>query len=227
MPRERHTRVLTTLALVAAFVPAAVATQAAAATIHACVKSESGATRIVSAKAKCHKSEHKLSWNTSGPKGPAGANGASGASGAEGKAGANGSGTVFEAVEAETVHLPAHTKTTILSKVLPPGKYALAAKTTLVASSTTKTFTFVVCELEDQPGTEGIGITTTVDATAWASPLGEKGTNEWQADSPLGLEGSLTSSVTTTLSMSCLNVEPQPAEAEVSRMHALAVEAIG
>ena len=55
--------------------------------IHACVKRTSGATRIVSAKAKCRKGEQKLSWNTSGPAGPAGR---SGATGAEGKAGANG-----------------------------------------------------------------------------------------------------------------------------------------
>ena len=60
---------------------------AEASVIHACVKRTSGATRIVSAKAKCRKGEQKLSWNTSGPAGPAGR---SGATGAEGKAGANG-----------------------------------------------------------------------------------------------------------------------------------------
>jgi hypothetical protein len=225
MPVRHRTQFLTSLTLVAAFVAALAAQVADAGTIHACVKPKNGVTRIVGAKAKCHRGEHKLSWNATGPKGPAGANGAAGASGAEGKAGANGSGTAFEA-EAPTVDLPAGAETTVISKVLPPGSYLLGARTTLVASSATKTFTFVACTLEDQPGTSGTGIATAVDSTAWASPLGEKGTNEWLADSPLGLEGSLTSSVTSTLSMSCLNIEPQPVEAQASHIHALTVEAI-
>lgn len=65
----------------------AVAPQADAATIYACVKKKSGNARIVSKQAKCKKGETKLSWNTVGPAGKDGLNGASGKEGATGKEG--------------------------------------------------------------------------------------------------------------------------------------------
>jgi hypothetical protein len=65
----------------------AVAPQAEAATIYACVKKKSGSARIVSKKAKCKKGESKLSWNSEGP---AGRNGVNGANGSNGKDGAQG-----------------------------------------------------------------------------------------------------------------------------------------
>ena len=199
---------------------------AQASTIHACVKPESGATRIVSAKAKCHRGEHKLSWNTSGPRGATGAQGPTGAQGAEGKAGATGTGATFEAAPVEHQSLPKNAGTPVLSKVLPPGTYVVAAKTTLVDESTAKIFADVFCELADQPGTSGLGESKILDLTGWAGTLGEKETNEFQENTPLVLEGSLSSSVTSTLSMSCVNVEGPVAQAGFSRMHALTVTSI-
>jgi hypothetical protein len=196
---------------------------AQASTIYACVKPASGATRVVGAKAKCRRGEHKLSWNTSGPRG---AQGTTGAQGAEGKAGANGTGATFEAAPIERVSLPPKTGTVVLSKVLPPGAYVLAAKTTLAADSTAKSFADVFCELVDQPGTNGLGESKSLDLSSWSGALGEKEPNEFQMNSPLVLEGSLSSSVTSTLSMFCVNVEGPVAKAVSSRMHALTVTSI-
>lgn len=67
--------------------------QASAATIYACQTKKGGTLHIVTAKAKCKKSEKKISWSVTGPagaKGPAGANGPAGVNGANGNAGKNG-----------------------------------------------------------------------------------------------------------------------------------------
>jgi len=197
---------------------------ARASTIHACVKPESGVTRIVGAKAKCRRSEHKLSWSTTGPRG-AGSQGATGLQGVEGKAGTNGTGASYEAKSVQVL-LPFASKTTVATKILPPGSYVLAAKTTLIAESAAKGFGFGICELDDQPGTSGAGELTAEDATAWGGPLGENEPNEWQADSPLILEGSLTSSVTSTLTMFCENAAASSLKAFASRLHALTVTAV-
>jgi hypothetical protein len=76
------------ISLLAAF---GMASQADASTLYACVKKEGGSMRLVSQRAKCTKSERKVSWNTTGPVGKNGANGANGGSGANGKNGSNGS----------------------------------------------------------------------------------------------------------------------------------------
>jgi hypothetical protein len=72
------------ISLIAAF---AMASQADAATLYACVKKEGGSMRLVGQRAKCTKSERKVSWSTTGP---AGRNGADGKNGTNGAAGANG-----------------------------------------------------------------------------------------------------------------------------------------
>src|SRR5664280_2276064 len=64
----------------------AIAPQSGAATLYACVKKKTGASRFVSARTKCRKDETKLSWNTQGVPGR---NGASGKNGATGKDGAS------------------------------------------------------------------------------------------------------------------------------------------
>jgi hypothetical protein len=68
----------------------AAAPQAEAATIYACAKKKGGAVRVVSKKAKCKKSETKLSWNTNGPGGKNGANGLNGSNGKDGVQGKEG-----------------------------------------------------------------------------------------------------------------------------------------
>jgi len=196
-----------------------------ASTIHACVKPGSGATRIVGAKAKCRHGEQKLSWSSSGPAGAVGANGAAGAPGPEGKAGPTGSSALYAALNHESKTLPA-AETTVLTKTLPPGSFAVSAKTTIVAEAATQAFTEGFCELADRPGTTGVGEAQALDESGWAGGLGQKDTNEFEADSLLVLQGSLTSKVTSTLFMACFNLKATVAKAAITQMQALTVSSI-
>ena len=72
----RPTRFISTTAVAAAAIgllmltaASASASASAATTIYACVSKKSGATWTVSAKAKCKRGEHKLSWNWLVPRG--------------------------------------------------------------------------------------------------------------------------------------------------------------
>lgn len=78
---------LVTLTLLIALVAA---TEASAATIHACSNKKTGAVRVVSSKAKCKKSEKSLSWSSEGPAGKNGLNGNNGLNGTNGTNGTNG-----------------------------------------------------------------------------------------------------------------------------------------
>jgi hypothetical protein len=75
------------ISLIAVF---AMASQADATTLYACVKKEGGSMRLVSQRSKCAKSERKVSWSTTGPAGKNGLNGANGATGKNGTNGTNG-----------------------------------------------------------------------------------------------------------------------------------------
>jgi hypothetical protein len=224
---QRPSGVFAVFAATGSILVVLIAAQAAgASTIHACVKPKSGATRIVGAKAKCRRGEQKLSWGTTGPQGPAGASGAPGARGPEGLPGANGSGPDYVAFEAEGVTLSENAPTTVVKKVLPPGSYALGARTTLVASAKAASFAAVICSLSDAVGTTGSGLSKVEDEAAWASPLGKESGGEFLADGPLMLEGSLTSADTTTLTVACTEFQPQSVSAEFTELHALNVTAI-
>jgi len=125
---------------------------AGAATIHACVKKTSGATRIVGAKAKCRHGEQSLSWNTAGPAGATGASGAAGAKGANGTNGTNGAAAGFVARSTESVPIAAKA-TVLLSKLLPPGSYILNAKSIVVSSSKAAETAALECGVFEAPGT--------------------------------------------------------------------------
>lgn len=64
--------------------------RADAATLNACKNKKTGALRVISGKAKCKKSESKISWSTTGSKGDKGDAGAKGDKGATGDKGAKG-----------------------------------------------------------------------------------------------------------------------------------------
>jgi hypothetical protein len=64
--------------------------RADAATLNACKNKKTGAIRVITGKAKCKKSESKLSWTTTGAKGDKGDPGAKGDKGATGDKGAKG-----------------------------------------------------------------------------------------------------------------------------------------
>jgi hypothetical protein len=124
------------VSLLAAF---AMASQADAATLYACVKKEGGSMRLVSQHAKCTKSERKVGWSTTGPAGKNGANGAAGAggkngsngsNGSNGNNGANGSALGLYAFKDGPVALASvATEQTVATLAnVPPGKYLFNAK---------------------------------------------------------------------------------------------------
>lgn len=218
------------LALGALVLCCVTASVAQAAAIYACVKPKSGATRIVAAKAKCRRGEQKLSWNTAGPRGPAGANGRSGANGAaggEGKAGTNGVADVYSTSQplTEPKALPAG-GTIVLTKVLPPGSYSVTAKTTITAEASKAATIEMFCDLGDAAGTSGGGEGSLLDLTGWEGPLGEKGPTNFVAESPLMLASAMTSTVTSTLEVQCVNISGQQMKSAAAQMQALTVASV-
>jgi len=133
------------ISLLAAF---AMASQADASTLYACVKKEGGSMRLVSQRTKCTKSERKVSWSATGPGGKNGSNGTSGAGGANGKNGANGSNG-SNGANGSTLGLYAFkdgpvalasvaTEQTVATLAnVPPGKYLFSAKAEVEGGSAT------------------------------------------------------------------------------------------
>ena len=204
---------------------------ARAKTIHACVKPKSGATRIVAAKAKCHHGEQKLSWNTSGPagaRGPAGVPGASGAAGSEGKAGASGQGPVYSAA-GSTSPQEIETETIVLSKVLPPGSYDMRAALDIGSEEPNPATLAAICAVIDSPGTTASTKGTTVDGSFEELPLGLIETTTYVALATMSLQGTFSSSATTTLSLACSNLDKATGPGVVvldSQLQATAVSSI-
>jgi hypothetical protein len=181
----------------------AVAPVAGATTIHACVSKKSGAMRIVSAKAKCKRGEHKLSWGSTGPTGPAGAAGATGAVGAPG---ANGVGVDFASENAGPVSLAEGEKgAVVVAETIPAGSYFASAKTVIVATKGKSGVSVgVVCELVDTTGTPAIvEIPDALDESIWFQGLSQSG-SEWEAVTTLALQGQLTTTEATTVALVCL-----------------------
>jgi hypothetical protein len=225
---RRLSRLPAALAAALSILVVLVAAQAAqASTIHACVKPKSGATRIVGVKAKCRHGEQKLSWNTTGPQGPRGSGGGPGAPGAPGAEGKSGATALFVATTSFAKQAIPAGGAAVMKKVLPPGSFAVAAKTTLVfEAESAKVMGRVLCLLVDRAGTTETGESTTLDASILVAVLGEKGTTEFEAQSVLTLEGSLTSKVTSTLTMSCSAFSTVEAAAVTPEMQALQVSTI-
>jgi hypothetical protein len=211
---------------------ATLAIQAAqASTIHACVKPKSGATRIVSAKTTCHHGEQKLAWSTTGqagPQGSAGPHGSAGPQGSEGKAGTNGAGALFSA-SLGRIELKL-TESVTFTKTVPPGSYMIWVKSDFVAESNKVGFEDSVCLLEDRPGTTNTGETELLDAGAWAGELGEEAAAEFFGEGAIPMQATLTSSVTSTLSVTCFEDHETPGvKVQLARaqLQALAVTSIG
>jgi hypothetical protein len=184
---------------IALLTPAA-ASAAGATTIYACVSKKSGAMRIVSAKAKCKRGEHKLSWGASGPAGPAGAPGAPGAPGA------NGVGVDFADENAGPVSLAEGEKgAVVVAETIPAGSYFVSAKTVVIAvKGKSGVSVGVVCELVDTTGTPAIvEIPDALDESIWFQGLSQSG-SEWEAVTTLALQGQLTTTEATTLALVCL-----------------------
>ncbi len=175
-----------------------------AATIHACVRSKTGATRIVGANAKCRRGEQKLSWNTTGPRGAAGSTGASGAAGAEGKAGASGQGPDFAAKQEGEQEGPGAAPA--VEKLIPPGSYDVSANIVADARSSSPGIAEVLCVLTDTPGTEGTSGAEDIDLIGWDSGLLELSAGSFAAFAPLHLEGALVTKLTSRVGLACGDV---------------------
>jgi hypothetical protein len=198
------------LLAVSAIAAAGVAASGAqAATIHACVRPKSGATRIVGANAKCHHGEQKLSWSTEGPRGPAGSNGASGAPGAAGTNGTTGAGPLFSAVSGAQPHITEE-GTLLVSKVVPPGSYMIWGKTDLLEASNKGEVESVGCALTSHPGTEETEEATLLDEGISEEELGDTGGGHFGAGVTIALQGAMTSTVTSTLLIDCSKESGSP-----------------
>jgi len=159
--------------LLAAF---AMAPQAEASTIYACVKKKSGSARVFTKKPKCKKGETKISWNTeglagnNGTNGTNGTNGKEGVAGKEGKEGANGAVAGYSLTHSAGVEFQSGSEgspTTIASRALPAGNYLVNGKTELLMSNTKAGGeASVSCKLVDTPSGGG-GVVS--DTSAWAS----------------------------------------------------------
>ncbi len=226
----RGARGLFVLALALPLLATLAAQTARAATIHACVKPKSGATRIVSAKAKCHHGEQKLAWSTTGSPGPAGPPGQAGLQGAEGKAGANGAGAVFSAGSGET-ELEEGEAASLATKTVPPGSYMVWGKTFLFANADKEGIEGTVCYLSDSPGLTNTGGTAgLIDVGEWEGELGKLEPDSFFTASSIPLQATLTSSVTSTLSVNCGTEDTDPGvvvKSYVTQLQALAVTSIG
>jgi hypothetical protein len=197
----------TVVAAVALLMPA-VASAAGATTIHACVNKKSGAMRIVSAKAKCRRTEHKLSWSSAGPTGPAGAPGATGAAGAPG---ANGVGVDYASMnqgltpsEGLTPLGAGEAGVVVISRALPAGTYFVNAKTVVGASKgKSPVFVLVICELVDSTGLPAlVELGHALDFGEWAQALA-KHESEYEGSTTLSMQGQLTATQPTTLALVC------------------------
>jgi hypothetical protein len=214
---------VTVALLLAAF---AVAPQADAATIYACVKKGTGAARIVSKKSKCKKSESKLSWSTEGPAGRSGANGANGANGKEGSAGkdgANGAVAVYAATRLTTAALSA-SEVEVLGKSLPAGHYLASAKVLTRAFAAGGGFLAVRCELWDK-GTE-----TTLDEAEWAGGLAEFKAGEFGGAATLPLQAAFSTAGSDEIQVWCettANGASASANAENTQIAAVQTSSIG
>jgi hypothetical protein len=138
----------------------AIAPQAGAATLYACVKKKGGTARFVNARTNCRRGETKLSWNTqgipgrngsNGKNGAAGKNGTNGKNGADGKGGVNGkdgaNGASTGIVDFSDSPFDLTTKQAIATlPSVPPGSYILLAKAQLEDTKPTEAVT-VHCNL--------------------------------------------------------------------------------
>jgi hypothetical protein len=234
-PAWMRAPVLAVAVLLAALLTSLGAESALAGTIHACVKPKSGATRIVGAKAKCHRGEQKLSWSTSGPTGARGvpgaagtpgAAGAPGAAGNDGKAGSNGAAALYSAfAEGPTVITGGKT---LLTKVVPPGSYAVSTKTMLVGESEAEGWAGASCILGDTPGILTGEEPTPLDRAGWASVLVDVSPKHFIAAGTLSLQGALTSKVTSTITVGCAGDSPGGTveRAEFSQLQVLSVTSV-
>jgi hypothetical protein len=182
----------------------AMAAQADAATVYACVRKSSGTARIVSKHAKCKKGESKLSWNTVGPAGkngatgPAGKNGANGTNGTNGTNGKNGTNGAVAGYSASAGDVTLTTSfESVVGKTLPAGSYLLSAKAQVDATGEEAGLAVAVCVLGD------LTSDTELDFGVLDQGLGEFAVKEFEAGGTISLQAAVTLSAPAEIVVSC------------------------
>ena len=124
---SRNVAVLSVVALIGSGLIAGSVAYANGASITACVKKSNGATRIISGKMKCAKSERQISW---GQTGTTGATGATGATGPQGPAGRDGITTLYykggDRLESQLEFDSTETTQLVLSAEIPAGLHKIS-----------------------------------------------------------------------------------------------------
>lgn len=196
----------------------ALAPQAGASTLYACVKKKTGTARFVNARTSCRRSERKISWNTQGVPGSAGAkgkNGANGRNGSNGKDGSNGkegpsgkdgAGAGLVSFSDSPFELPLSRHAVATLSNVPPGNYIVTAKALL----------------EDTNPTEGVTVHCYIAGDEAATELSVSG-----GRGSLSLLGILVSPLTSSITLECNDFGTSGVKVSFARVAAIQVQTLG
>jgi hypothetical protein len=158
--------------LAGAAIPALASGGSAPVTYYACVTTKTGAVKIVSNTAKCGTGQHKISWNSVGPRGLTGGRGPAGKRGAQGPAGLV-RGYIDNSGGADLTN---SSLTTVGTLPLPAGKFLITAKVDAAIGSSNNGDDVVSCDLTDSNGntldTTGVTLIPGLDdAAGWGMTM--------------------------------------------------------
>ena len=94
----------------------------------------------------------------------------------------------------------------MLDKTLPPGSYFVSAKLDFGAQSASQELFVGICALIDAPGTAPNLTGTSIDTSFVEQLLGKGSGSEYFAIAPVGLQGTFSTTVTSTVSLGCGNL---------------------
>ena len=111
---------------------------------------------------------------------------------------------------------------------MPPGTYMVWGKTALLEAGNKRELAFVACSLTSHPGIVETEEATLLDEGLSELELGEKEPGSFRADVTIPLQGSLTTTVTSTLLVTCEKEEGTAASitSVLAQLQALGVTSI-
>jgi hypothetical protein len=193
----------------------ALAPQAGAATLYACVKKRSGTARFVNARASCRRNERKISWNTrgvpgrngtNGKNGSAGKNGTNGKDGATGANGKDGVSAALVAFSDSPFELPLSKHAVATLSSVPPGNYIVTAKALL----------------EDTNATEGVVVHCYIAGDEAATEISAKG-----GYGSVSLLGVLVTPLTSSSTLECDDFGTSGIKVSFARITVIQVQTLG
>jgi hypothetical protein len=198
----------------------AVAPQASAATLYACVNRHTHTARVFSHVPSCRRHEMRVSWSTQGPAGKNGAPGKTGATGKQGvqgkqgEPGKNGAAAVvdgYDSTQSGTLTITAGSGSA-LGTELPAGHYLVTAKLTTSATAKEVGGAEVECKLLLATATGE----SRLDSSMWTAPLVSFNGTEYLAASSVSLDAAVNLSAAGTVSVQCETIHVSGKEAVVS-----------